>query len=76
MQSFFRRIYYPQVPNKKAKFNSSKGYRKGGEKTYSKHEVNAFNEKKLKKTFKGKKKRKLELHTFEKMDVSGFVKSE
>ena len=33
--------------------------------------MNVLIEKKLKKVFKGKKKRKHELHTFEKMEVSG-----
>ena len=55
----------------KAKPNKSKGFRKGGEKTYIKHEVNVLIEKKLKKAFKGRKKRsKQELRTFEKMEVS------
>ena len=52
---------------KKAKSNKSKGFRKGGEKTYTKHEVNVLIEKKLKKAFKARKKRKQELHTFGKM---------
>ena len=39
---------------KKAKSNKSKGYRKGGEKTYTKHKVNVLLEKKLKKAFKGR----------------------
>ena len=38
---------------------------------YTKHEVNVLIEKKLKKAFKGRKKHKQELHTFEKMEVSG-----
>ena len=37
---------------KKAKSNKSEGYGKGGEKTYTKHEVNILIEKKLKKLFK------------------------
>ena len=56
---------------KKAKSNKSKGYRKGGKKTYTKHEVNILNEKKVKKAFKGKKKHGQELRNFEKMEVSG-----
>ena len=56
---------------KKAKSNKSKGFRKGGEKTYTKHKVNVLIEKKLKKAFKGRKKRKQELRTFAKMVVSG-----
>ena len=32
--------------------------------------------KKLKKVFKEKKKRKQELHTFEKMDISGYEESD
>ena len=57
--------------NKKAKSNKVKGFRKGGEKTYTKHEINIRIEKKRKKAFKGRKKRKQELRTFEKMKVSG-----
>ena len=45
---------------KNAKSNKSKGYRKGGEKTCTKHQVNVLIEKKLKKACKGWKKRKLE----------------
>ena len=56
---------------KKAKSNKSKGYRKGGEKTYTKHETNVQIEKMLKRAFKGRKKHKQELRTFEKMEVSG-----
>ena len=41
---------------KKSKSNKSKGYRKGGEKTYTKHKVNILIEKKLKKAFKEMKK--------------------
>ena len=55
---------------KKAESNKSKGFKKGVDKTYTKHEVNVLIEKELKKAFKGRKKRKQELHTFEKMDVS------
>ena len=51
---------------KKAKSNKSKGYRKVGEKTCTKHTVNALIKKKVKKAFKGRKKRKQELCTFEK----------
>ena len=56
---------------KKAKSSKSKGYGKGGKKTYTKYEVNILIEKKLKKTFKGRKKRKQEPHTFVKVEVSG-----
>ena len=49
---------------KKAKSNKSKENRKGGEKTYTKNEVNVLIEKKLKKAFKGRNKRKQELHIF------------
>ena len=56
---------------KKTKSNKSKGFRKGGEKTYNKHEMNILIEKKLKKAFKGRKKRKQEPRTFEKTEVSG-----
>ena len=56
---------------KKAKPNKSKGFRKGGKKKYLKHEVNVLIEKMLKKAFNGRKKRKHELLTFEKMEVSG-----
>ena len=52
---------------KKAKSYKSKGYRKGGEKTYTKHKVNVLIKKKLKKAFKGRKKCKQEIHAFEKM---------
>ena len=38
---------------------------------YTKHKVNMPIEKKLKKAFKGRKKHKQELRTFEKMEVSG-----
>ena len=51
---------------KKAKSNKSKGYRKGVENTYIKHKVNALIKEKPKKAFKGRKKRKQELHNFEK----------
>ena len=64
-------MYYTQGLNKKDKSNKSKGYRKGDEKTYTKHKVNVLIEKMLKKAFKGRKKRKQELRSFEKMDVSG-----
>ena len=37
---------------------------------YTKHEVNVLNEKKLKNTFKGKKRRKQELRIFQKSDIS------
>ena len=37
---------------------------------YTKHEINILIVKKLKKAFKGRKKRKQELRTFEKMEVS------
>ena len=57
---------------KKVKSNKSKGYRKGGKKTYTKHKVNVLIEKKLKKAFKGRKKSRQELCSFEKMEVSGF----
>ena len=56
---------------KMAKTNKSNGYRKRGEKTYTKHKVNVLIEKKLKKAFKGKKKRKQEPRTYEKMEVLG-----
>ena len=56
---------------KKAKLNKSKGYRKGGKKMYIQHKMKALIEEKLKKAFKGRKKRKQKLRTFEKMDVSG-----
>ena len=56
-----------KAPDKKTKSNKSKGYRKGGKETYTKHGVNNLNEKELKKDFKGKKKQKQKLHTFEKM---------
>ena len=62
-------MYYAWGQIKKAISNKSKRYRKGGEKTYAKHEVNILIEKKLKKAFKGEKKRMQELRTFEKMDV-------
>ena len=55
---------------KKAKSSKSKEYKKRGKKTYTKHEVNVLVEKMLKKAFKGRKKCKQELRTFEKMDVS------
>ena len=45
----------------------------GGEKTYTKHEVNILIEKKPKKAFKGRKKRKQELR---KMEVSGSEESD
>ena len=38
---------------------------------YTKHEVNVLIEKKIKKAFKGRKKCKQQLRTFEKMEVSG-----
>ena len=60
---------------KKAKSNKSKRFRKGGEKTYTKHEANLLIEKKLKKAFNGRKKCKHELHTFEKIEVSGSEES-
>ena len=60
---------------KKTKSNKSKGYRIGGEKTYTKHKVNILIEIKLKKAFKGKKIRKQELCIFEKMEVSGSEES-
>ena len=53
---------------KKAKSKQSKGYKEDNKKTYTKHEVNVLI--KLKKDFKGKKKHKQELHTFERIDVS------
>ena len=56
---------------KRVKSNKSKGYRKGCQKAYTKHEVNVLIEKQLKKAFKERKKRKQELRTFEKMEVSG-----
>ena len=42
---------------KKIKSNKSKGYREKGENTHTKHKVNFLIEKKLKKAFKGKKKK-------------------
>ena len=60
---------------KKAKSYKSKGCRTGDEKTYTKHEVNVLIENKLKKAFKGRKKRKQELRTFENMKVSGSEES-
>ena len=48
---------------KKNKSSKSKGFKKGSEKTYTKHEANVLIEKKLKKTFKGNKKRKQEYIT-------------
>ena len=59
----------------KNKSSKSKGFRKGGEKTYTKHEVNVLIEKKLKKAFKRKKKLKQDLRTFEEMEVSGSEES-
>ena len=53
----------------------SKGFGKGGKKMYTKHKVNFPIEKKLKKAYKGKRKCKQELHTFEKMEVSGSEES-
>ena len=50
---------------KKVKSNKAKGYKKGGEKTYTKLKVNVFIKKKVKKASKGRKKRKQELNTFE-----------
>ena len=41
----------------------------------TKHKVNVLIEKKIKKAFKGRKKRKQELRTFEKMDVAGSEES-
>ena len=38
---------------KKAKSNKSKGYRKGGEKTYTKQEVNVLIDKKANESFQG-----------------------
>ena len=38
---------------------------------YTKHEMNVLINKKLKKAFKGRRKYKQELRTFEKMEVSG-----
>ena len=61
--------------SKKAKSNKSKGYRKGGEKMYTKHKVNVLIEKKLKKNFKARKKRKHKSRTFEKMEVLGSEES-
>ena len=40
---------------KKAESNKSKGYRKGGEKSYTKHKVNVLIEKMLKQAFKGRR---------------------
>ena len=60
---------------KETKSIKSKGYKRQGDKTYTKHEVNILIEKKLKKAFKGKKKRKQELRTFETMDVSEYEES-
>ena len=56
---------------KNVKSNKSKEYREGGEKTYTKHNINVLIEKRLKNAFKGRKKLKQELCTFEKMEVSG-----
>ena len=56
---------------KKSKSNKSKGYKKLGNKMYTIHKVNVLIEKKLKKAFKGRKKREEELRTFEKIKVSG-----
>ena len=42
---------------KKAQSNKSKAFRKGVEKTFTKHEVNVLIEKKLKKSFKGRKRK-------------------
>ena len=52
---------------KKIKSKKSKGYQKGGEKTYTKHELNVLIKKKLKKAFKGKKKCKQEPHNIKKL---------
>ena len=57
---------------KNAKSNKSKGFRKGGKKTYTKHKVNVLIEKKLMKACKGRKKYKQEVCTFKKKKVSGF----
>ena len=43
---------------------------------FSKHEVNVLIEKELKKAFKGRKKCKKELGTFEKMEVCGSEESD
>ena len=48
---------------KKTKSNKSKRYRKGEEKTYTKHKVYVLIEKNLKKVLKGRKKRKQDLRT-------------
>ena len=50
---------------KKAKFNKSKGHRKGGKETYTKHKVNVLIEKELNKAFKGRKKCKQEMEVSE-----------
>ena len=42
---------------------------------FTKHEVNVLINKKMKKAFKGKKRRKQKLRTFEKMDDSEFNES-
>ena len=55
---------------KKAKSNKSIGYRKGNENVHQIRSERA-NWEKLKKAFKGRKKRKQESRTFEKMEVSG-----
>ena len=59
----------------KAKANMSKGHKEWGKKMYTKHEVNVPIERELKRSFKGKRKPKQELHTFEKMHLSGSKKS-
>ena len=61
---------------KKTKSIKSKRYRRGGEKMYTKHEVNILIEKKRKEAFKGRKKRKQELRTFQKMEVLGSEESD
>ena len=60
---------------KKTKSNKSKGLREGGKNTCTKYKMNVLIEKKLKKPFKGRKKRKQELRTFKKMEVSGSEES-
>ena len=50
--------------------NKSRGFREGGKKMYTKHEVNILIRRKLKKAFEGGKKSEQELRTFEKMEVS------
>ena len=61
---------------KKGKSIKSKGFRKGGEKTYTKYEVNVLIEIKLKQAFKGRKKSRQELRTFEEIEASGSEESD